>query len=429
MSITQAMWTGVSGLAAESNALGVVGDNVANSSTIGFKQSRAVFEDILGGAVGQNNGGGVRMLRAQQIFAQGSMVNTGQATDLALSGDGFFVVKGSLDGVDGQFYTRAGQFTIDNAGNLVNPQGLHLQGYPANADGTFQATAADIVIPTAPLAPKPTANITVDAKLDATPLPAKVSPFDPTNPGDSSNYHVPTKMYDSLGVEHDVTIYYVNTGAGTWDYHAMVDDGGEVSGGTVGQPFEIASGALTFTSDGALQDNVPGSGGTVDFVNATPGQAFTFDFGTPIAAGGTGTDGIVQYDGESVLNGQSQDGYSSGSIQGVQIDGNGTIMGVYDNGQQIPVAQLAVAKFTSNDGLNRNGHNLWSASLASGDALLGAAGTGGRGAVVSGALEQSNVDIASQFVEMIAHQRAFQANSKTITTADEMLQEIVQLKR
>ncbi len=428
MSITQAMWTGVAGLSAESNALGVVGDNVANSSTIGFKQSRAVFEDILGGAVGQNIGGGVRMLRAQQIFAQGSMVNTGQATDLALSGDGFFVVKGALDGVDGEFYTRAGQFTIDNAGNMVNPQGLHLQGYPANTDGTFQATPADIVIPTAPLPPKPTSNIEVDGNLDATPEPATVTPFDPLNPGNSSNGVSTTKMYDSLGAEHDVTIYYVNTGAGQWEYHAMVDDGAEVAGGTPGEPFEIASGTLTFNPNGTLQDH-QANAATVDFVNASPAQTFTLDFGTSINAGGTGTDGLTQYDKPNDISGGSQDGYSSGSIQGVQIDGNGVVMGVYDNGQQIPVAQLAVAKFASNDGLNRNGHNLWSASLKSGDALLGAAGAGGRASVVSGALEQSNVDIATQFVEMIAHQRAFQANSKTITTADEMLQEIVQLKR
>jgi flagellar hook protein FlgE len=181
MSIYKAMWTGVSGLSAESQALGVVGDNVANANTIGFKMSRAMFEDVLGGAVGQNVGGGVRMNRAQQIFAQGTMVNTGQPTDLALSGDGFFVVKGSLDGVAGNFYTRAGNFTPDADGFLVNPQGLRLQGYGVNPDGSISGRVGDLQLPTGPLSPKPTATIELDMNLKAS-EPVSVAPFDATNP-------------------------------------------------------------------------------------------------------------------------------------------------------------------------------------------------------------------------------------------------------
>ncbi len=426
MSITKAMWAGVSGLSAEGQALGVVGDNVANSNTIGFKQSRAIFEDVLGGALGQNLGGGVRMARSQQLFAQGSVVNTGQATDLALTGDGFFVVKGTVGGVSGEFYSRAGQFTTDAQGFMVNPSGLRLQGYAANPAGGFSATLGDISVPTTPLPPKATTSFEVVANLDASETPPAL-PWDPADPTNTSNFSTSTTLYDSLGNPHAAEIYYVNTGPGTWDYHAVVD-GAEVAGGTPGTPFEFGSGSLTFDTNGYLQDHVAGAS-TVDFVGATPGQAITFDFGTPISAGGTGIDGLTQFGSPSNVTSQEQDGYSSGALTGVQIDGDGVVNGIYSNGEQVALAQIAVAKFASNDGLARAGQNVWMATRDSGEAALGAASSGGRAAIVAGALEQSNVDIAAQFVELITHQRAFQANSKTITTADEMLQELVNLKR
>lgn len=424
MSITKAMWTGVSGLSAEGQALGVVGDNVANSNTIGFKQSRAIFEDVLGGALGQNLGGGVRMARTQQLFAQGSVVNTGQSTDLALTGDGFFVVEGSIGGVTGQFFTRAGQFTPDAQGFLTTPSGLKLQGYAADGNGGFAPTLDDIQIPSTPLPPKATTSFELIANLDASEQP-KI--WDPNDPANTSNYSTSTTVYDSLGVGHQVDVYFVNTGPGSWEYHAMVD-GGDV-GQTPGTPVEIANGSMSFTTDGYLQDHTPAAS-SADFVGATPGQVINFDFGTPISAGGTGQDGITQYDSaSSSVSSQSQDGYSSGELTGVQIGGDGVVNGVYSNGQQVPIAQLAVAKFASNDGLSRAGRNVWMATRQSGEAAIAAAGSGGRASVVAGALEQSNVDIATQFVELIAHQRAFQANSKTITTADEMLQELANLKR
>jgi flagellar hook protein FlgE len=424
MSITKAMWTGVSGLSAEGQALGVVGDNVANSNTIGFKQSRAIFEDVLGGAIGSNLGGGVRMARSQQLFAQGSVVNTGQATDLALTGDGFFVVEGSMGGVTGQFFTRAGQFTQDAEGFLTTPSGLKLQGYVSDGNGGFSPTLDDIQIPSTPLPPKATTNIEAVANLDAS---EGIQTWDPNDPANTSSHAISTTVYDSLGVGHSVDVYFVNTGPGTWDYHAMVD-GADV-GQAAGTSVEIASGSLAFTTDGYLQDHTPAAS-SADFVGATPGQTITFDFGTPISAGGTGKDGITQFDtAKSTTTSQSQDGYGSGELTGIQIGGDGVVNGVYSNGQQIPIAQLAVAKFSANDGLARAGRNVWMATRQSGEAAIAAAGTGGRASVVSGALEQSNVDIATQFVELIAHQRAFQANSKTITTADEMLQDLVNLKR
>jgi flagellar hook protein FlgE len=418
------MWTGVSGLSAESQALGVVGDNVANANTIGFKMSRAMFEDVLGGAVGQNVGGGVRMNRAQQIFAQGTMVNTGQPTDLALSGDGFFVVKGSLDGVAGNFYTRAGNFTPDADGFLVNPQGLRLQGYGVNPDGSISGRVGDLQLPTGPLSPKPTATIELDMNLKAS-EPVSVAPFDATNPATyAEDTPVSMTVYDSLGGAHSVDVYFAKTATG-WDYHVMAS-GDDVSGGTPGTPFPIGTGSVTFDSEGKLltmNPNPPTA--SVDFNNgSTPGQTITLDFGTI-----GGTDGLTQNDSPTAATFVSADGYAAGNLSGIQIDADGTVNGVYSNGENMPIGQLVVAKFASNNGLARSGRNTWMETRASGEALLGAPGSGGKASVVSGALEQSNVDIAGQFVEMIAHQRAFQANSKTITTADEMLQELNNLKR
>lgn len=429
MPLSSAMNSGVSGLIAEGQALGVVGDNVANSNTIGFKQSRALFEDVLGSAIGAPGaiGAGVHFTRAQQLFAQGALVNTGQPTDLALSGDGFYVTRGSVDGVVGDFYTRAGQTNLAVDGTLVNPGGLAMIGYQANPNGTFGPSLAPVKLTTAALPPLPTSKLTLTANVDAgSPTPAVA--FDPLNPATTSNFSTSMSVYDSLGGAHSISIYMVNNGAGAWDYHALAN-GAEIAGGVPGTSIEIAAGSLAFTASGALQSDASSSSGTVDFNGAQPGQPLAFDFGTSIANGGTGLDGTTQFASPNSVSSQSQDGYTSGALSGVQIDGKGIVSGVYTNGQKVAVAQLAVAKFVSNDGLGRAGHNLWIASRESGEAALGTAGSGGRGAIVSGALEQSNVDIAQQFVDLIGHQRAFQANSKTITTVDEMMQDLVNLKR
>lgn len=427
MSILRAMYSGTSGLSAEGEALGIVGDNVANSNTIGFKESRAIFEDVLGGAIGRTNeGGGVHMARAQQIFAQGSLLNTGQPTDLALSGDGFFVVHGVVDGITGDFYTRAGQMTLRQDGVLVNADGMAAQGYAAMQNGQFSAALSSIQLPTGQIQPKPSANLTVAANLDATSV-APQQAWNAQNPAATSNFSTSMQVYDSLGNPHSVSVYFRKTGANSWDYHVL-GAGGEIQGGVQGQNYEFGSGSLTFTNTGALQQQT-NVGGTVSFVGAAPNQAFTFNFGTPTSSGGTGLDGITQFGSPSNVSAQKQDGYASGALAGVKVEADGTVRGLYTNGEQIAVAKLAVAKFRSNDGLARAGHNLWMQSRESGEPAVGAAGSGGRASVVSGALEQSNVDVATQFVDLISHQRAFQANSKTITTADEMLQEVVNLKR
>lgn len=427
MSILNAMYSGVSGLSAEGDALGVIGDNVSNTNTVGFKESRAVFETMLGGSVGDPNakGAGVRMEKAQQIFAQGTLQNTGNATDLALSGDGFFVVNGTVGGVNGDFYTRSGQTTLNKDGQLVNPDGLAIQGYAATGANTFSSQLSSITVPTSALSPKPTTTMNVTANLDSSSTPP-AAPWDPQNPAATSNFSTSMKVYDSLGNAHSVDLYFRANGAGSWDVHAIAS-GNDVAGGTPGTNSEIATGNVTFNTSGALQ-SVAMPAANVTF-NGAAAQSIGFNFGSPIAGGGTGLGGTTQFGSPSNVSAQSQDGYSSGDLTGVAIDGNGVVSGTYSNGQSIAVGKLAVAKFESNDGLGKAGHNLWVATQESGLAAVGESGTGGRGAVVSGALEQSNVDIASQFVDLIAHQRAFQANSKTITTADQMLQEVVNMKQ
>ena len=427
MSILNAMYSGVSGLSAESNALGIVGDNVSNSNTVGFKRSRAQFENQLGGAVGSADGAGVRMARTQQIFAQGTLQTTGQATDLALSGDGFFVVKGSVGGANGEFYTRDGQLSVRNDGTLANGAGMAVQGYKASPDGSFSSSLSDIALPSAALPPHATGKMTVTANLDANSKPP-AGAWDPQNPGTTSNLSTSMTTYDSLGKAHTVDVYFRNTGAGQWEYHALAR-GAEVAGGTPGQSTEIATGTMAFNTNGAMQSVTPAAGGTVSFNGATANQAVAFDFGKSIAAGGTGLEGSTQFGSPSAISGQSQDGFTSGDLSGVKVDAGGVVSGVYSNGQTVAAGKLAIAKFRDNEGLGKAGQNLWVATKESGDAALGTVGTGGRGSVVSGALEQSNVDVATEFVDLITHQRAFQANSKVITTADQMLQELMTIKQ
>jgi flagellar hook protein FlgE len=444
--VLRAMYSGVSGLRAEGEALGVVGDNIANINTTGFKSQRALFEDVLGhsilaGTASSMPGSGVKVGDIQQMFTQGTLQNTGVSTDVALNGDGFFTVKGTVDGVTSDFYTRAGTFTINRDGNLVNPAGLHVQGYAANGDGTFDASISDVKAPTAALPARATTNLEVTANLDsaataintaalAGPPPVAANPWDAQNPANTANFSTTMTTYDSLGNAHTMDVYFrkSDTVANTWDYHVLTD-GADVTGGTAGQNSEIGSGSLAFTTNGALNTITTTTPIAVDFVGATAGQAITLDFGTSIGAGGTGLDGTTQFAGSSNVSSQSQDGYASGDFSGVSIDGTGIVQGLYTNGQKIDMAQLAVAKFRSNDGLGRAGQNLWIETRDSGTAAMGTAGSGGRGATSAGALEGSNVDLAEEFVGLIQHQRSFSANSKTITTADEMLQELINIKR
>lgn len=417
---------GVSGLKAEGDALGVAGDNIANVNTPGFKRQRANFEDVFFRGNATFGGGGVRMGSVQQSFAQGALVQTGLSTDLAISGDGFFVVRGNVGGVTGDFYSRAGQFRLDANGYLVDPSGLQLMGRGADPDGTVRAAVGPIKVPTASMPAVATSEVSMVANLDSS---APVNePFDLTDPEGTSALATSITVYDSLGAPHNVNIFWSKTGENTWDYRAVVK-GEDLAGGTPGENVEVGNGSAVFTNTGSLDQFNETTPITVDFANAAPAQTIAFSVGSPIADGGTGLDGMTQFSMESSVSSQSQDGASSGELTGISVRSDGLVFGQFTNGRSVAMAEVSIANFRSPTGLGRAGQGLWVATSESGDPVLGSAGAGGRGSISSGAVESSNVDIAEEMVAMIQHQRAYSANSKVLTTADDMLSQLMQLKR
>lgn len=416
---------GVSGLRVESDALGVVGDNIANVNTPGFKRQRSIFEDVFNRGGTAFGGAGVRLGDVQQTFTQGALVHTGMSTDLAITGDGFFALRGNVGGIEGDFYSRAGQFNLDANGYLVDPSGLQVLGNPVNPDGSIAAAVRPLTVPTAALSAAPSTQITLVANLDAG-AAVPVNAFDPATPHEGSALMTSVPVYDSLGARHDVTVYWRKVADNSWEYHALVQ-GDDLNPSQPGVNVEVGSGTLQFTTDGAL-DAFNGTPISVDFAGATPGQVIDVTMGTPISAGGTGLDGLTQFAMQSSVSSVAQDGYASGTLTGVSVSAEGLVLGQYSNGNSLPVGQVVVAKFASTTSLGRAGNGLWVATSESGGAVLGAAGSGGRGMISAGAIEQSNVDIAEEMVAMIQHQRAYGANSKVITTADDMLTALMQIK-
>lgn len=421
------MQIGVSGLRAESEALGVVGDNVANVSTVGFKRQRSEFEDVLTRNGGESTGQGVRQNEVRQLFTQGSLAQTGVETDVALSGEGFFVLNGTVNGMTGSFYTRAGQFRLDASGTLVDPSGLAVMGRPARADGTFAASVSKLAIPPGSIAAQATSSLQIAANFDAS-APVATLPFDPQDPNATANFSTAIQVFDSLGTGHAVDVYFVKNGDNQWEYHALAN-GDELNPPLSGTKSEIGSGALTFTSDGALSALTVAQPISVSFNGATATQAISVDFGSTVSSGGSGLDGTTQFSMPSGISAQSQDGRASGALSGISIAADGTVQGLYTNGERAAIGQILIAKFRSQEGLVRAGNGLFAETRESGSAVLGAPGSGGRGSLSAGALETSNVDLGEEFVDMIRHQRAFSADSKVISTADEMLSELMQLKR
>ena len=356
----------MSGLGAEGQALAVVGDNVANVNTVGFKGQRAIFEDILGRTVGASTsaGAGVQVSSVQQLFTQGTLTNTGVATDVALSGDGFFVVNGQVAGSQGQYYTREGQFRLNQSGYLVNSSGFEVQGYSALPGGSMSSAISSLQVPTSALSPEATKTMSITANLDAS-ATAPTAPWDPLDPGGTSNFSTSMTVYDSLGNSHSVDVYFRKTGANTWEYHAMAS-GDEIAGGTPGESMEIGAGTLAFTSAGELDTVTATTPISVDWVGATAGQAITLDFGSTLSGGGTGLDGVTQFGAASSVSAQSQDGYGSGDLSGVTVDSQGVLTAAYSNGERVAIGQLVIAKFRSNEGLERAGQNLWAGSRNSG---------------------------------------------------------------
>ena len=420
----RALNIGVSGLRVESDAIGVAGDNIANVNTPGFKRQRAVFQDVFNR--GSAGGSGARLQEIGQAFTQGSLSNTGVNTDVALNGEGFFIVNGTVNGVTGNFYSRAGQFRVDPNGAIVDPTGLNVMGRALEPDGGLSTGIRPLVVPTNGIQARATTEIDVTANLDAS-APVLPTPFDITDPSSTSTTATSITVFDSLGAPHSLDIYMNKLADNQWEYR-VVASGDELNPTQPGQDVEVGSGLLFFSTDGALETVSESQTISVDFLSATPGQVIDLDFGTSIADGGTGLDGSTQFSMPSGVSSQSQNGFSSGALSGISFAPDGTVLGLYTNGRSVPVGQLQVAKFRATDALGRAGNNLWVETLESGPPALGAAGAGGRGQLTAGSVESSNVDLGEEMVSMIQHQRAFSANSRVIATADEMLSQLMLIK-
>ena len=426
MSIFNSLYIGVNGITAHGDAISVVGDNIANASTIGFKRERAVFSDMLGGVIdGQRGGGGVRLGQSQTMFQQGSITTTGNPLDMAINGHGLFEVKGQYNGKTANYYTRNGQFSLDSTGYVVSPGGLRLQGYTIDPTGVRSTTPGDLDLSSrqSPAVATTTANMTLN--LDAN-SPAIAAAFDPNNPATQS-YTTSMTAYDSLGTAHQIQVAFKNDGSGNWEWHASAN-GSDLTGGTPNSQTEIASGTMSFNTAGALQSQATTTS-SANFLNATPGQVINFKFGDDIASGGTGLAGTTQYAATSSVGATDINGRASGKLTDVSVNSDGSITGTFDNGDSAKIAQVAIASFQNEEGLTRSGDNLYAESADSGQPLVDVAGSGNRGSIAAGSLESSNVDLSNELVTLIAYQRAFEANSKTVTTADQMLQTVSNLKQ
>jgi len=420
MSLSSSFYTALSGLDTHTVAMQVVGDNIANLNTVGFKGSTALFEDLLGSAMTtvtgvDQTGGGAKVSTIDGNFTQGTLETTGVNTDVGITGRGFFVVKDVSTNVD--YYTRAGHFNLDTDGYYVTPHGLRVQGYLYDSTGTnLIESLTDIQLTNRNMAaPRVTSEASMVLNLDAT---ETALTWDPANPGGTSNYSTATRIYDSLGNAHNIQVYFTKTGAQAWDWNAMID-GSDVQGGTAGTPVLYGNGSLAFDNNGQLTTAMPGSfySGAITFGNGLAASATTLDFS-----------GSTQYGSPSAIQSVSQDGYASGYLAGVVIDSDGTISGNYTNGVTQDIAQLVLADFVNLYGLARQGSQLYMATSESGDPLYDQAGMGGMGTVASGMLEEANVDLAAEFIKMMINQRGFQANSKVITTTDEMMASLIAIK-
>jgi flagellar hook protein FlgE len=431
------MYSGYSGLSATSDELSVVGDNIANSQTVGFKASRTCFADAMTQQLvegGGEQGLGVRTLTVQKLMAQGAFATTNQDTDCAIQGNGMFVLKGNYGGASGTFYSRNGQFVIGADGFLVNLQGLHVQGMQADPTGDISSgLLGDLQVGNASAPAKPTDNITVRGNLDAQAKPTEnadatgYAGWTVTDAKDTSNFSTSMVVYDSLGKPVQLDIYFCMDTSGNWNYHA-VTDGANLTGGTANTPSEVATGTLAFDTEGRLVSNTTTLN---DFnpINASPAQPLTFNFGSGTADGGTGLDGITQYAAASAMSFVTQAGFTSGSLNRLSIGSDGKITGGFTNGQSRVLGQLVLGNFKAPDQLSRIGGSLYEETPQSGPGTLGTPATADRGSISAGTLEQSNVDIAQEFINMITAQRGFEANSKTLTTADQLMSDLMQIRR
>jgi flagellar hook protein FlgE len=418
----------LSGLDAASTDLEVTGHNIANASTVGFKESRAEFADIYANSINDVSssvpGRGVRVTRVAQQFGQGSTEFTSNNLDLAINGEGFYVMQDS----DGAFsYTRAGAFSVDRDGYVVNQTGARLQVFPriGTTGSLFNTgTTTDLNLPVVSGTPQSTTSVDATLNLGASETVPTVL-LDPTAPGFSFppdplsyNHSTATTIYDSLGTAHTATMFYSKVADNQWNAFTFVDGNNVTVGGNAyaDVQFDTAGALLTSTGDVDALGNItldtfnPG-GGAADIVGLTYNYSATTQFGSEFA-----------------VNELTQDGFTSGRLSGVEVDASGVVFARFTNGQSEALGKVALARFNNVQGLRQAGDTSWAESFTSGDVQLGEAGTSSYGVIQSGALENSNVDLATQLVNLITAQRNFQANAQVITTADAITQSVINIR-
>lgn len=398
------------GLQALNTALETVSDNLANSNTTGFQSESANFETLLGSLVGDNAiGGGADVTGINRDFSQGAIVQASSATDLAIQGNGFFVLT---DPAGNTYYSRNGNFTVGADGNLTGPDGTQVQGFALNPSGTASGVLAPITIPQGPLAPTASTKIAVDGNVNSA-SPVVTGAIDPTNPATYSA-SVSSQVFDSLGQSHTVTFFLQNAGPSTatppteqWNWLATFDGSTTGLGGNTG--------SLQFDNSGAVTTGGAGGPLTVTPTGASP-LSLNLDFSmlTQFAGGNTPT--------------ATADGNAVGSPLGVQIDNSGVISVSYSNGQTQKVAEVALATFPSEQGLSLTTGGFYQQTGNSGTPTVSSAQSGSAGSIQSGALESSNVDTTTQLVNLVAFEKSFQANAKGLQTADNVLTTLNQLQ-
>ena len=420
---------GLSGLKAASTSLDVIGNNIANASTVGFKQAQAQFADIysmtMHTASANQVGIGVSVMRVQQQFTQGNVTPSANALDLAINGNGFFRFEDELGSI---LYSRNGQLELTKDGNLINGAGHKLTGFLVGPNGQIAAGAPQVIeLPTTYIDPKITTKVTSVLNLDSREAPASVTPFDPADPL-SYNHATAIDVYDSLGNMHVLQTFYVKTspglgmpGNGTWDVYCYTD--GQLINYSV-PPHETVPGTVDPIGTLVFDDHGRPVG-TQEFTNlAIPGingAAVTY----PIVLDYSGT---TQYGSTFAVNDNQQDGYASGRLVGFSVDPYGNVLGRYSNGEAQVLAQICLVAFRNPNGLNPIGDNEWVETLESGAPIIGSPLTASLGQINDYAVEESNVDLTEELVEMIVAQRVYQANAQTIKTQDQILQTLVSMR-
>jgi len=398
----------LSGLNAASSDLNVISNNVANVSTTGFKRSRANFVELFASgmqAMSSNATGlGTSMSSVQQLFTQGNLTPTGNNLDLAISGDGFFVLNDN----GATSYTRAGAFGVDREGYVVNDSGQRLQVFPPLGNSFNTGQLEDLQLVTSDSPPQATSEVTLGLNLPASAEQPTVATFDPDDP-DSFNRTRAVTVYDSLGESHSANYYFVKTAnPNEWEVHLYVD------GDQVG-----AAQTLSFDGTGAL---IAPANGEIDFGPWTPpNSANDLDFTSAFG-------GSTQYGESFAVNNLVQDGYTNGRLVDIDVSEEGIAFARFTNGQSSALGKIAMANFASPQNLQKLSDTQWGATFASGDPVYGEAGSSSLGMIESGMLEDANVDLTQELINMITAQRNFQANSQMISTADQITQTIINIR-